>query len=49
VPKFGAPEPREALDMWTRKKGADGLVAYRRQKNVLSIDGLPALAPEEEA
>ncbi len=49
VPKFGAPEPREALDMWTRKKGADGLVAYRRQKNARSIDDLPALAPEDEA
>lgn len=49
VPRFGAPEPREALDMWTRKKGADGLVAYRRQKNALSIDGLPALGPGDEA
>lgn len=49
VPKFGAPEPREALDMWTRKKGAEGLAAYRRQKNARSIDDLPALAPEDEA
>ncbi len=49
VPRFGAPEPREALDMWTRKKGVDGLVAYRRQKNARSIDGLPALGPEDEA
>jgi hypothetical protein len=49
VPKFGAPEPREALDMWTQKKGAEGLAAYRRQKNARSIDGLPALAPEDEA
>jgi hypothetical protein len=49
VPKFGAPEPREALDMWTRKKGAEGLAAYRRQKNALSIDGLPALEDDEAA
>ena len=49
VPKFGAPEPREALDMWTQKKGAEGLAAYRRQKNARSIDDLPALAPEDEA
>lgn len=49
VPKLGAPEPREALDMWTQKKGAEGLAAYRRQKNARSIDGLPALAPEDEA
>ena len=47
VPKFGAPEPREALDMWTRKKGAEGLAAYRRQKNARSIDGLPALEEDE--
>ncbi len=47
VPKFGAPEPREALDMWTRKKGAEGLAAYRRQKNARSIDSLPALEEDE--
>ena len=49
VPKFGAPEPREALDMWTQKKGAEGLAAYRRQNNARSIDELPALEPEDEA
>jgi len=48
VPKFGKPEPREALDLWTQKKGAGGLVDYRRQKNARSVDGLPALAPEDE-
>lgn len=47
VPEFGAPEPRAALDMWTQKKGAEGLVAYRRQKNARSIDGLPALEEDE--
>jgi hypothetical protein len=48
VPRFGPPQPREALDMWTRKKGADGLAAYRREKNALSIDGLPSLDPQED-
>ena len=49
VPVFGAPTQREALDMWTQKKGGEGLVAYRRQKNARSIDGLPALEEEDEA
>jgi hypothetical protein len=47
VPKFGRPEAREALEMWTRKKG-DGLAGYRREKNARSIDGLPALGAEDE-
>lgn len=33
------------IDMWTRKKG---LVAYRRQKNARSIDGLPVLELHDE-
>lgn len=48
VPKFGNAEPREALDMWTEKKGAEALAAYRRQKNARSIDGLPALGGEDD-
>jgi hypothetical protein len=48
VPAFGPATPREALDKWTQTRGADGLVTYRRQKNALSIDGLPAFAPEDE-
>jgi hypothetical protein len=49
VPTFGGATPREALDMWTEKRGASGLVAYRGQKNARSIDGLPAFGPEDEA
>ena len=30
-------------DEWAERKGADGLVAYRAQKNATSIDGLPGL------
>ncbi len=48
VPRFGKAEPREALDMWTQKKGSEGLADYRRKKNARSIDGLPALAGDEE-
>lgn len=34
---------RENLDHWAETKGPDGLIAYRAEKNRLSIDGLPAL------
>ena len=48
VPAFERMSQREALDLWTQKRGADGLVAYRREKNARSIDGLPAFEPEDE-
>lgn len=32
---------RAQLIEWSAQKGADGLDAYRREKNVRSIDGLP--------
>ena len=48
VPAFEKAAQREALDMWTQKRGAEGLVAYRQQKNARSIDGLPAFEPEDE-
>jgi len=48
VPSFGPATQREALDLWTQKRGAEGLVTYRRQKNTVSIDGLPAFEPEDE-
>jgi hypothetical protein len=42
---FGVPHldfvgHRDALDRWTEKKGAEGLVAYRAEKNRTSIDGI---------
>jgi hypothetical protein len=45
---FGVPQmefvgDRETLARWAEKKGAEGLPAYRLQKNMKSIDGLPAL------
>lgn len=48
VPTFEKMSQREALDLWTQKRGADGLVAYRQQKNARSIDGLPAFEPQDE-
>jgi Pyridoxamine 5'-phosphate oxidase len=35
---------RPQLSAWARKKGPEGLEAYRQQKNRRSIDGLPGLA-----
>ena len=44
---FGVPllqflQDRPLLDQWADKKGKQGLETYRREKNVRSIDGLPA-------
>jgi hypothetical protein len=47
VPLFDFVRERDQLDRWAQKKGADGLVSYRRQKNRTSIDGLPALNDDE--
>ena len=32
---------RPSMDNWSEKKGAEGLAAYQREKNVTSMDGLP--------
>ena len=39
VPLFDYKEERPTLRRWAEKKGEDGLAAYRREKNVRSIDG----------
>ena len=36
------PGERQMLVEWTLKKGEDGIREYRREKNRVSIDGLPA-------
>jgi len=41
TPLFAYGGERPSLDNWARSKGEDGLDAYRREKNVVSIDGLP--------
>lgn len=43
VPHYTFEEQRDTLTRWSQAKGADGLVAYRREKNARSIDGLPAI------
>ena len=34
---------RDLLERWAERKDDDALTAYRREKNLVSIDGLPAL------
>lgn len=40
VPLFNHAGERDVLDRWAEKKGEEGLVAYRQEKNVTSLDGL---------
>jgi hypothetical protein len=46
VPFFDFRERRPTLDRWAESKGEDGLAAYRREKNMRSMDGLPTGLPE---
>lgn len=49
VPLYRFEADRRQLDDWCERKGADGLATYQREKNVRSLDGLPALRwPESE-
>jgi hypothetical protein len=48
VPMFEYTEDRRTLLDWAERKGEDGLEAYRRQKNVRSIDGLETGIPAAE-
>jgi predicted pyridoxine 5'-phosphate oxidase superfamily flavin-nucleotide-binding protein len=41
VPLFDYAGERAVLEKWALTKGEDGLAEYRREKNVVSIDGLP--------
>jgi Pyridoxamine 5'-phosphate oxidase len=40
VPLMTYDGERSQLHAWARKKGAEGLVAYRKEKNRVSVDGL---------
>ena len=42
VPQYTFEGHRSKLVEWADHRGADGLVAYRAEKNATSIDGLPA-------
>ncbi len=41
VPLFEYKGERETLLAWTRKKGEEGIEEYWRQKNRISLDGIP--------
>ncbi|NTF40436.1 pyridoxamine 5'-phosphate oxidase family protein [Rhizobium rhizogenes] len=41
VPLFSYEGERPSLDQWAKAKGSDGIEEYRREKNLLSMDGLP--------
>lgn len=43
VPFFDYQEHRDSLDQWAAAKGTIKLKEYRQERNVTSIDGLPAL------
>jgi len=45
VPLYEYKQQREELISWASKKGTDGIMAYRREKNAVSIDGLPTGLP----
>jgi hypothetical protein len=41
MPVYTYRRSRPSLDNWARFQGEDGLEAYRRKENMVSIDGLP--------
>jgi Pyridoxamine 5'-phosphate oxidase len=41
TPLFDYRGERASLDNWARAKGEEGLESYRREKNAVSIDGVP--------
>lgn len=43
VPRFEYKGDRDTLLAWTERRGADGIAAYHREKNAMSIDGLVGL------
>ena len=47
VPKYQYAGERPTLEKSAEKKGVAGMVQYRQTKNLRSIDGLPALDPEQ--
>jgi len=47
VPLMSYQEDRQALTLWSEKRGADGIQDYWRERNQHSIDGLPTnILPE---
>ncbi len=49
VPLYVFEGQRDQLVKWAERKGADGLVDYREERNAESIDGLPAFPSVKRA
>jgi hypothetical protein len=47
VPVYELKQERQTLVEWTLRKGEDGIRQYRREKNRVSIDGLPTHLKDE--
>jgi hypothetical protein len=45
VPRYRYEGERSQLLEWADRKGPDGVVAYRNDRNAVSIDGLPGIIP----
>lgn len=43
VPLYEFVKNRDSIEKWNQSKGTAGIIEYRREKNRLSIDNLPAL------
>lgn len=41
VPLMAFQGPRDKIRTWAESKGPEGMAAYRREKNLRSLDGLP--------
>lgn len=46
VPEYQFVQQRKILEDWSDKTGEAGVIEYQQKKNVVSIDGLPALDPK---
>lgn len=46
VPRMDFVEDRDLLDRWADRKSEEQLDEYRRDRNAVSVDGLPALVRE---
>jgi hypothetical protein len=47
VPLFEFKSDRDTMLKWAEHKGEEGVIAYRREKNQTSIDGLPGITDDE--
>lgn len=47
VPRYDYVGERDTLVRWAESKGPDGLAAYRRERNAVSVDGLPGFGEKE--